>query len=198
MSKCDWRSIDAINETYDRKRDATPQYIKERALNNYYCCPREYIRYDITYQVLGNQGEIIREEKSEKYDGNVVAGLIKFIYESGKEEVWQLYIYEIKEEAQVLYDPDEMMDARDRMYAGIEAGRQQTISDFNKQQERNRRWKEACQWAKDNGVPYISSRFNRRETVSENVKKAGKRKEWNTLFPEFYIKGLLDEDQEGE
>ena len=97
MSKCDWRSIDAINEAYDRKRDATPQYIRERALNNYYCCPREYTRYDVTYQVLDNQGEIIREEKSEKYDGNVIAGLIKFIYESGKEEVWQLYIYEMKE-----------------------------------------------------------------------------------------------------
>ena len=141
------------------------------------------------YFVTDAEGNLIKMAVYDKTTGKGthISDLIDWIFNQGKEREWFIsYIHNVTEEKTV-FDPDLITAEIERETAEYTQRRDHYISEIRRKRAHYDRWSEACKWAKDNGVKYISSRYNRFSTVRRNVIEAGKTEEWNALFPEFKI-----------
>ena len=141
------------------------------------------------YFVTDAEGNVIKMAVYDKVTGKgtTISDLIDWIFDQGKEREWFIsYIRNVTEERTV-FDPDLITAEIERETAECQKRKDHLISEIRRKRAHYDRWNEACKWAKDNGVKYISSRYNRFSTVRRNVIEAGKIEEWNALFPEFRI-----------
>lgn len=145
----------------------------------------DFYRYFVT-DAEGNLIKMVVYDKTTG-EGTHISELIDWVFNQGKEREWFIsYIHNVTEEKTV-FDPDLITAEIEKETAEYAERRDHYISEIRRKRVHYDRWKEACKWAKENGVKYISARYNRFSTVRRNVIEAGKVDEWNALFPEFWI-----------
>lgn len=107
---------------------------------------------------------------------------IDTIFDEGKEEEWAIAVTVTETRYNTLYSPQRYLE---RSKTDCEKWEAQQNAEKDKQ-NRYEKWSEACQWARDHGIP-VKTGNNRRATVQENVLKKGMARTWNSENPEFPI-----------
>lgn len=157
-----------------------------------YSRPAERIEDVFQYLVTDAEGNIMRSVTYDALDFDGLSPekeLFEWIFSQGKEKEWFISRTRTQVESRTIYDPDVMVSEVGKKLAHAEVLREQYISEIRRKHNHYERWREACKWAKENGVQYVSSRYNKYDTIKRNVIKAGLVDKWNELYPEFAIKG---------
>lgn len=186
-----------IKEWFDKRRSYVPvdrlRWAKEGRTKG----SGETIHYTITYVVEDAEGNVIRSHTNDCRDMSLAAleknphvsdvELIDWIFKQGKQDEWFLKKIHHQEYYVYLYDPDQSVKYAEDYTNQLNENEQHQIKELERQIAKNERWKEACKWAKEHGVKYVSDRFNRFSTIRRNVIEAGLIEEWNAAWPEWSI-----------
>lgn len=149
----------------------------------------------VTYVVVNSEGkEIRRYENNEAHiTGATVKNLVSFeevlreIFEEGKQDEYYIEKHYHEEYIKIDYDPKRSIEQAEEYRTTLEENRKKAIAELERRIAHNERWKEACKWAKEHGVKYVSDHFNRFSTIRRNVIEAGLVEEWNATWPEWSI-----------
>lgn len=184
-----------IEEWYDSKREYIPldryRWSKEGD------CSRRCDNYVqiTTYTVKDAEGNVIRTYTN---DESCITGanvdnltsfeeIISWIFNEGKENEYFVEKHRYEESDRTIFDPDLLNEKTEEYRKNIDKWESDAIKELERQIAKNERWKEACKWAKDHGVKYVSDRHNRFSTIRRNVIEAGLIEEWNAAWPEWSI-----------
>lgn len=144
-----------------------------------------------TYLVTDAQGNVMRSLTidNRNLDGMSEDELFEWIFSQGKEKEWFITCTRTQVEERTIFNPDVLAETIENHVTEAESRRDQYITEIRRKKAHYDRWREACAWAKENGVKYVSERYNKFDTIRRNVIKAGLVEKWNELYPEFAIKG---------
>lgn len=184
-----------IKEWYDGCRSRIPLERRRKAKEGDSGHTRHDYTQITTYTVMDAKGNVIRRYENDEshITGASVKNLVSFediikeIFEEGKENEYYVEKHVYNEWSRVCYDPDVSLQQMEEYRKRIEENESDAIKELERRIAKNERWKEACKWAKEHGVKYVSDRFNRFSTIRRNVIEAGLVEEWNAAWPEWSI-----------
>lgn len=144
-----------------------------------------------TILVTDAEGNVMRSVTIDNTDYNSMHPnrLIEWVFEMGKEKEWFITQTRTQVNELCIFSPDVLAEEVEKKITHAKELREQYITEIRRKHEHYERWRQACAWAKENGVQYVSERYNKYDTIKRNVIKAGLVEKWNELYPEFAIKG---------
>lgn len=184
-----------IKEWFDERRYWTPNERRRNARLGQSGRPTHESTRIVTYTVMDAKGNVIRRYvNDESYITGANVGklvsmedVINRIFEEGKEDEYYVEKHYHEEYSRVVYDPDVSHEQIEEYVKRLNENESDAIKELERRIAKNERWKEACKWAKEHGVKYVSDRFNRFSTIRRNVIEAGLIEEWNAAWPEWSI-----------
>lgn len=192
------KTIAEVEKWYDEqlKREESRETWLSRAKSTHwytfgYCRRSQLLEDVVTYLITDAEGNVIRSVTVDRNDTNKISAneLIEWIFSQGKEKEWFITLTRTQVEEQTIFDPDILSESVEEHVLGLQTRREAYITEIRRKKAHYDRWREACAWAKENGVKYVSERYNKFDTIRRNVIKAGLVEKWNELYPEFAIKG---------
>lgn len=182
-----------IEEWYANSRNYIP-FDRYRWAKEGECSRRcdNYVQI-ITYTVKDAEGNVIRTYTNDESHGAKMDNLTSFeeiiswIFNEGKENEWFVEKHRYEESDRTVFDPDLLNEKTEERRKNIDRWESESIKELEIKQAKNQRWRDACKWAKEHGVKYVSDRCNRFTTIRRNVIEAGLVEEWNAAWPEWSI-----------
>lgn len=192
------KTIAEVEEWYDRyvKTEGDREVWLHRAKTDSYngpgyCRRARSLSDEATYLVTDAEGNVMRSVTVDYRDPNRTSmnELVEWVFSQGKEKEWFITRTRTQVEEWTVFDPDVLATEVEERITDATSRREQYITEIRRKHEHYERWRQACAWAKENGVQYVSERYNKYDTIKRNVIKAGLVEKWNELYPEFAIKG---------
>ena len=148
----------------------------------------------LTIYILDAEGNVIVEDSghilndhSGKTNEKTVREWVDWIFENGKENEYSIYTVREQEDHRTYYDPDEYAQYRAREVKDYEDRLKAEESAKKRQEERNARWREGCEWVRSQGKTRMMEKYVRRKTLVKYVVKFGIIDQWNEKYPEFKL-----------
>lgn len=146
------------------------------------------MEYRCRVYVLDMKGNTIEEatftDRSEA--SRKMCDLTREIFDKGKEEEYFVCFDQYESYSGEKYDPEVMMDERERDLKNHEKMIQAQIEAEERKKQRYARWQEATTWAISQGVK-LSPKYNTRQKTISQVVRNGLEDDWNEKYPEFEI-----------
>lgn len=180
-------------EWYETEEGITEEYLrvsKERALEGEHNQCYTNLEYKVEIYLLDDESNVIRTETLDEYWEAMdrMKEWVQELYDKGLEETHTIMyvVTDVKEHS--YYIPQVMKAWRDKTIKESIQRLKDSIEKEQRQNERNTKWREACEWAKAQGCSRLRLEYGvRRRTLIKNIVKLNLVDQWNERYPEFKI-----------
>ena len=182
------------NENWYDTEDGIRKYYenetKERALRGSFTLCNHILQYKVEIYMMDDEGNVIRQDtfdelwKAEHRMGEWVSEL----YEKGLENTHSISYVKTDVREYTYFVPSQMLKWKDETTRIAINEHYKRRDQQQRKEERNKRWREGCEWAKSKGARIRLDLGVKRRTLIKHLVKLNLVDEWNEKYPEFEIK----------
>lgn len=175
-------SEDGIREYYENET-------KQRALRGSFTRCSHIMEYKAEIYMMDGEGNVIREEQFDEIweAEDMMEEWVAELYEKGLEKTHSIKYVKTDVREFTYYVPQQMMKWKNESIKESIKNLKDRIAYKQRQDERNARWREGCEWAKSKGCKIRLDLGVRRQTLTKHLVKLNLVDEWNEKYPEFAI-----------